>query len=165
MQYTLWSRDRLLGETDLGFLFREHGFRCGWFHPTALGERFMPFATGVGPALNADFMIGPDATTRADLLSAVDYEAALELQLRGPDGAVIGTESIDIVDTHHLLSLGECELRESAPLTPEEEAEIDSLVEEWSAANESSFEPPSDGPTELPRDQIQIRLLDPSSVF
>jgi hypothetical protein len=37
MCYTLWSRGRLLGETDLGFVFRHYGIRVEWFHPTRWG--------------------------------------------------------------------------------------------------------------------------------
>src|SRR5918911_4775108 len=129
MRYTLWSRGRLLGETDLGFVYRENGFRCGWFHPTAAGDRLMPAATGIGPALRTESMIGPDATAHADLLSAIDRAEALELELRGPDGAVIATEHIAIIDTHYLLSLAESALADSDPgpgdaISPDDEAEI-----------------------------------------
>src|SRR5690349_422046 len=82
--YTLWSRGRLLGETDLGFIYRDNGFRCGWLHPTEIGERILPEAAGVAPALRVEFMIGPDENAHADVLAAVDREVALELELRGP---------------------------------------------------------------------------------
>jgi hypothetical protein len=165
MQYTLWSRGRLLGETDLGFIFREHGFRCGWFHPTALGERLMPAATGVAPALRTVCMIGPDATARADLASAVDQENALALELHGPDGTVIATEDIAIIDTHYLLSLAESDLGDEALVSAEEEAEIEAFVEEWCAERDfASAEPVSDEESELPRYQIQISLVDPDSL-
>lgn len=51
MRYTVWSRGRQLGETDLGFAFRYNGLRCGWFHPTECGDRLLPIATAVSPAL------------------------------------------------------------------------------------------------------------------
>ena len=164
MRSTVWSRGRLLGETDLGFIFRENGFRCGWLHPTVLGDRFMSAATGVAPALRTVSIIGPDATARADLLSAVDQEEALELQLRGPAGAVIATESIDIVDTQHLLSIAEGDLRENA-VDPEQEAEIETLLEEWGADRDPvNLQLSSDAETEFPRYQIQVRLVDRDAV-
>ncbi|HEX6533439.1 MAG TPA: hypothetical protein VF041_02510 [Gemmatimonadaceae bacterium] len=164
MPYTLWSRNRLLGETDLDFVYREDRFRCGWLHPSDLGERLMPTATGVAPALRAMWALGPDATARADVLSAVDQEQALELELRGPDGAVIPTESIAIIDTHHLLSIAR-----QAPepeelldeLDAEEEAEIEALLAGHGWDGEPvDFEPPSGGEVELPRYQIQARFME-----
>jgi hypothetical protein len=158
MQYTLWSRGRLLGETDLGFIYRENGFRIGWFHPNAVGDRLMPAATGVAPAMRYAHDIGPDATARADVLAALDQESALELELRH-DGIVIATENIAIVDTHYLLSIPSS-IGEEA-LTPDELASIGLDLEEWTAAHEA--DPPWKEPaetTEWPRYQIQIRLVD-----
>ncbi|HEX7942925.1 MAG TPA: hypothetical protein VF488_14025 [Gemmatimonadaceae bacterium] len=164
MPYTLWSRGRLLGETDLGFIYREDGLRCGWFHPTDLGDRLMPAATGVAPALRTEWAIGPDATTRADVLSAVDHEDALELELRGPDGAVIATKSISIIDTYYLLSIPESDPgREGAPdqLDAEEQAEIETALAEWDPDGEPvDLQLPSGEDAEFPRYQIQVRLVD-----
>ena len=165
MQYTLCSRGRLLGETDLGFVYREGGFRCGWFHPTALGDRLMPAATGVPPAMRTERLIGPDATARADVLSAVDQEQALELQLRGPDGAVIATEDIAIIDTHYLLSIARSDPRDEGPVDAEAEAEAEALLEEWSAERDpASPHLPAEEETEFPRYQIQIRLVHHDSI-
>ena len=165
MRYTLWSRGRLLGETDLGFIYRQNGFRCGWLEPTALGERLMPAATGVPPALHAECLMESDATARADLLSAIDQEEALELVLCGPDGAVIATEDIGIIDTHHLLALAESELGDEDAAEVDEEAEIEAPGEEWSADLEpASFEEASEEEREFPRYQIQIRLVDHHSL-
>ena len=168
MQYTLWSRGRLLGETDLGFIYRENGHRCGWFHPNEVGERLMPAATGVAPAMRLEFKIGPDAEAHADVLAAIDREEALELELRGPNGARIETESIAIIDTHYLLSLGndpEEEKKLLEGLTPEEEAEIEAFVADWEADHPDwaeSLEPEEE--TEFPRYQIQVQLVDEHSV-
>ena len=160
MQYTLWSRGRLLGETDLGFVFRPKGFRCGWLYPTSLGERLMPAATGVAPALLTQWIVGPDPTARADVLSAVDHEEALELELRGPGGAAIPTEDIAIIDTHHLLSLARSRVDDDDDdvLDPEEEAEIEALVEYWAERELEDEEGLSEEETEFPRYQIQVYL-------
>jgi hypothetical protein len=158
--YSLWSRGRNLGSTDLGFIFRERGYRCGWFHPNALGERLMPIAAGVAPAMRTEFMIGPDATAHADVLAACDQEEALELELRGPDGKRIDTESIAIIDTQYLLSLQDPErdLENDVELTPEEQQEVDEIVEEFLARELVEDEPEEE--VEWPRYQIQINLVD-----
>jgi len=132
MQYTLWSRDRLLGTTDFGFIYRYNGFRCGWLHPTPLGEQLLPAACGVAPAFRAQFMLGDDPTLRADVQAAIDQEAALELQVRGPDGCVIATEDVGITDTHYLLSIPQNDKPEEEEyvLSPEDEAEIEAMVQE-----------------------------------
>jgi hypothetical protein len=161
MRYTLWSRGRLLGETDLGFIYRDNGFRCGWLHPTLLGDRLMPVATAVAPVLRTEYIIGPDATARADRLSAVDQEEALELQLCGPGGAVIATESIAIIDTHYLLSITEGDVYRENAVDGEQEAEIEASLERWRADGESvNLQLPSEEEAEFPRYQIQVHLAD-----
>jgi hypothetical protein len=161
MQYTLWSRGRLLGETDLGFIYRENGFRCGWLHPNERGERLIPMATGVSPALRVEWIIGPDATASADVQSAIDQEEALELELRRPDGTVIETEDIGIVDTHYLLSIP-TEDYEYGDLDAESEAEIAAFVAELREDRDDDFlaDDSADEETDLPRYQIQIHLAD-----
>lgn len=164
--YTLWSRGRLLGDTDLGFILRERGHRTGWLHPNTLGERLMPFATGVAPALRTAFLLGPDRTLEADILAAVDQEDALELELRGPDGKRIETHSIGILDTDYILSLNDPEHEremEEVQLTPEEQAEVDEMVEAFLADREFLTEEPEEE-IEFPRYQIQIQLVNWSDV-
>ena len=161
MRYTLWSRDRLLGETDLEFLFREDGFRCGWLHPSVLGTRLMPTATDVPPALRTLYNIGPDATARADVASAVDLEQALELQLRRPCGALVATESIAIIDTHYLLSIANGDVRDQESLDRDEEAQSEVPLEPWSTAgDEVEQQAFSMEEREFPRYQIQVQLVD-----
>lgn len=167
--YTLWSRGRLLAETDLGFVYRENRFRCGWLHPTELGERILPEAVGVAPALRAEFMMGPDATLNADILAAVDRQEALELELHGPDGCKIETESLGVIDTHYLLALSRHDSPEDRmdeePLTPEQEAEIEEFVAAWTEEHEGDLDLSRDEEeVEFPRYQLQIRLVDDRSV-
>lgn len=159
MRYTLWSRGRLLGETDLEFIYREDGFRCGWLHPSALGDRLMPTATGVGPALRTLCIIGPDATARADAATAADQEEALELQLRGPRGAVIATETIAVIDTHYLLSIPNSDLGDKNPVDADQEPGMDEMLETWTTYRDHvSVERYSLDAMEFPRYQIQVRL-------
>ena len=163
MPYTVWSRGRQLGETDLGFVFRHNGMRCGWLHPTRIGERLIPMATGVSPALRTVYTIGRDPTAYADLCSAVDQEEALELELRSPDGVPIATEDIGIIDTHYLLSLAERDLREDDTLDAEQEWESGAL-ESWSAESTLEIEMSPAEESDFPRYQIQVHLVDRDSV-
>ena len=102
------------------------------------------------------------------ITGAIDREEALQLELRGPNGAHIETESIAIIDTHYLLSLGndpEEEKKLLEGLTPEEEAEIEAFVADWEADHPDwaeSLEPEEE--TEFPRYQIQVQLIDEHSV-
>src|ERR1043166_8607248 len=128
MPYTLWSRGRLLGDTDLGFVQVFSNVRMGWFPPSPLGETLMSVPTGTGPALHrvgrlmrhpirsairAPVPEGsewppPDiraSTAYADLVSSVDELEAMQLQLRDPDGNVMEVEHLGIDDMEFKLSL------------------------------------------------------------
>ena len=167
MQYTLWSRGRLLGTTDFGFIYRPDGFRCGWLHPTLVGERLLPEACGVAPAFRAQFMLGDDPTLRADVQAAIDQEEALELEVRGPDGSVIPTEDVGITDTHYLLSIPDNDrpTEEEIVLSPEDEAEVEAMVQEALAEfEEHRFADSLEPEVEHPRYQILIRLVDHNDV-
>src|SRR5689334_20036697 len=158
--YTIWSRNRLIGETDLGFIMRENRYRTGWFHPNELGERLMPAATGVPPAMRFEFTLGSDQTAHADVLAAIDREHALEFELRGPNGKVIETETIAIIDTHYLLELADVGDKNMADddfeLTPEQEAEIDAMVAEWDDAHSEVDQAIAEAQeVALPRYQVQ----------
>jgi hypothetical protein len=158
MAYGLCSRDRLLGETDLGFIFRENRRRVGWLHPNELGERLLPEATGVAPAMRTEFKLGPDPTLRADVLAACDQEAALALELRGPDGKRIETEDIGITDTRYLLSIepdNPDDEDDDVELTPEQEAEVDEMVQGGRGACGRSTS--VEGGIDFPRYQIRVR--------
>lgn len=121
MPYTLWSRGRLLGETDLGFARVYANHRVGWFHPSPQGEALMSVLTGTGPALKAvaRLMRNPlrssnrsrhggsigewpsdirTTTEYADLVSSVDELESMDLQLRDPDGRIMTVEHVGIDD-------------------------------------------------------------------
>jgi hypothetical protein len=162
-RYTVWSRGRLVGETDLGFIFRGFNSRTGWFYPTDQGEKLVASATGVSPAMRMVWAIGPDPTAEADLKAAVDAEERLELELRNPDGAVVETEDIGIIDTHYLLAIGQSHEEEEPELTPEEQSEVDAVLEDFSMIEDEPWQN-SDEPSEMPRYQISVRLRDPSAI-
>src|SRR5437867_5964465 len=127
-QYTVWSRGRLLGHTDLGYVRCLPRHRMGDFHPTEEGESLMPIATGVSPAYRALHKVSMEifgnareertegeyaacqralrrTTEYADVEEAHVHCESLRLELRGPNGAVIPTEWIAFQDTEYLLAL------------------------------------------------------------
>lgn len=159
--YSVRSRGRIVGHTDLGFVYRHHGVRVGWFYPNQLGEKLMPAATGVASAMRDSRANGTDFRTDPDVASAFDHESALELELRESDGKLIETEGIAIIDTHHLLALADCavEEREGVDLLPEGgDPMFDDEMDEWVMECES--EEPWRESVELPRYQIQAYLVD-----
>ena len=121
MLYTVWSRGRQIGETDLGFFRLIDQSRSGWFHPNAEGERVMPVIASALPAMRAYLhrdkvdalgkpMVQPalyGSTLFADLAEAFQRMESLELELRREDGSVVPTSSIGIQDTHQLLAFPE----------------------------------------------------------
>jgi len=192
MPYTIWSRGRLLGETNLDYVRCIHRHRTGDFHPSEFGETLMLIFTEPSVALRALGKLGSEfemsggsvesrrerrkadptwVTAQADYDAAIDRREGLSLELRGPTGAVIPTEWIDIRDTEYLAALGEelaAEL-ELEPLDPEIEAAVEhdlAVLEEegffdddepW-RGNEPRFDrPPA-------RYQIHVALLDDMSV-
>lgn len=197
MPYTLWSRDRLLGESDLGFeeIFPRH--RMGGFTPTELGVKLMPILTGVGRAtrqlcrlvnsqrfglrgreLEEALRTSPE---QADVAEAEAHFEALQLELRGPDGAIVPTEWIGIRDTEEIIAFGEmvAEQRALADLmNPEppatlsdderrelqereriENEEIEAAVAQWEE-NDSTLDANfAWNATPFPRYQIQVGLV------
>jgi hypothetical protein len=143
MPYTLWSRGRLLGESDLGFVQVFEHVKFGWFKPSPVGEKLMPVLTGAAPAAmkvgrmmrNAvrEAMRGSEqgegypadirrTTAYADLVSIEDEVSALLLEMRDPDGRVMDAEDIHIDDMIWKLSLAAKQEkgRRKARLRPED---------------------------------------------
>ena len=138
MPYTLWSRNRLIGSSELAYRRAMPGLRVGDFESTELGEKLMPIILGVGPALSTLYEAsqrvrreqpkkgirssGADwppevkqMTEYADAMSASDELESLGLELHDPNGAVVATESIWLQDTHRLVALAREELAEAYP--------------------------------------------------
>jgi hypothetical protein len=198
MQYTLWSHGRLLGGTDLAFARCFPKLRVGFFHPNDLGERLMPIACGVSPALHELSRLTRrlipnrhvtrrrtwdletvlrSSTEYADVAAAGAQEEGLELELRGPNGAVIPTESIGIRDTEYVMStdfsedLSLYDVEAGGMSDPDADAEMMAEVEEFLAeleANEawqgSSEESGEEKPSIWARYQIMVTLLDEADV-
>ena len=138
MPYTVWSRGRLVGESELAYARSLPGLRAGDFEPSPLGEKLMPIIIGVGPALcalheaaedvlrtekrkgrrarNGDWPASVKKTTEyADAMSLPDELESLALELRDPGGAVVKTEWIAVQDTHRLVALAREDLQSEYP--------------------------------------------------
>ena len=116
MHYTVSSRGRPIGVTDLGFVRIDGPGRSGWFHPNTDGARLMPAIASPLPAMRAFLhrhAVGPDgvplvrpprrtSTLFADLAEALHHATALELTLHRPDGSLVPTETVGIQDTERL---------------------------------------------------------------
>jgi hypothetical protein len=173
MTYTLWSRGRLLGESELDYVrvFRRH--RTGDFYPTDVGAKLMPVATGVSPAgINLAGMIAGTSegakvgsleekvrqtSEWADLAAAQNHSDALALELRGPDGSVILTEWIDVRDTEFLLSLARDDELE---MTEGDGVSWDDVEEEY----DGDFDVDYGSEEPFPRYQLQVMLRDDAAV-
>ena len=152
MPYTVWSRGRQIGETDLGFRRLIDQSRSGWFHPNAEGERVMPVIASVLPAMRAYLhrdkvdaagnpMVQPalyGSTLFADLAEVFQRLESLDLELRREDGSVVPTSSIGIQDTHQLLAFSEESMAENATTSDADDEFlefIDELEREFPPAN------------------------------
>lgn len=117
MQYTVMSRGRALGVTNLEFVRYDPRIRSGWFHPNALGERVMPVIAAVLPAVcrvvEASESTGGGAITRttefSDLVESLQHVETLALQLRAEDGSIVPTDLLGLQDTERLLALANLE--------------------------------------------------------
>lgn len=116
MQYTITSRGRPIGTTDLGFNYRPGSSRMGWFQPNADGERLMPTITAVSITTRTySSNIGQagesaadtehsESMFLADVAEAAQHVEALDLELRREDGSVVPTEFINIQDMDELVA-------------------------------------------------------------
>jgi hypothetical protein len=119
VQYTISSRGRPIGTTELDFGRIDGSSRSGWFHPNALGEELMPTVALAIPAMRAYLcrdMRDADgqpivqqnlrrSSLFADLAEALHRVDAMELSLHRPNGSLIPTSLIGIQDTEQLRGL------------------------------------------------------------
>ena len=148
MRYTVSSGGVTIGETDLGFVRCEVAVRAGWFHPNAAGERLLP-------------RILPP------------------LALHREDGSVVPTRHLTIQDAHALLAVAELEeaRREALPWAPEchaldeDDEPVAIHVEDDDEVLLAGVPPdlavewaPDDEPTEHPRYQIILELVDDGAI-
>jgi hypothetical protein len=168
--YTLWSRGRLLGTTDLSWARSLPRQRAGDLHPTPLGETLLPVACGARPALR---LHGHDFEHPA-VRTAIARSEALRLELRGPDGEVVATEDLWIQDSEYLRSIADepppcaedpspewMEDLELDAYDPEREAELAEL-EIPDLPEPEEDEAPEE--REWPRYQVMLTLVDDAAI-
>jgi hypothetical protein len=160
MPYTLWSRGRLLGHTELDITCVQDHVRMGFIDPTPDGKRLLPDATGVPAAAHALARAARRAahkreatlTEYADFVAACDRREALGLELRDEAGAPFRCEWIQINDTDdHSSADDDDDLYDDEPLDPELEAaiehnpeSIESFFDGEDYDRVSSWEPPDE---------------------
>ncbi|MGH7679028.1 MAG: hypothetical protein ACRENU_11220 [Gemmatimonadaceae bacterium] len=111
VEYSLWSRGRLLGHSKLDYKRCMPRLRTGDLAPTAVGESLMHVVTGVRQAwidamhvaVREESVARPENFVRttefADVSAAQSRFDALDLELRDPQGTVIPTDDIHVLDT------------------------------------------------------------------
>jgi len=112
MQYTVWSGNRQIGVTDLGFRYRRGGSRTGWFFPVAANEDLMPKIVDplIGNYMSRKHGRSPEPFTAQERARLAEYEEACrratawDLRLRRDDGSLLPTESVGIRDIEALLA-------------------------------------------------------------
>ena len=177
MRYTVSSGGVVIGETDLGFVRSGLGIRGGWFHPNAEGERLLPRI--IPPLLAMRAHVDRDAWC-GDHAEVMHHADLHPLTLHDADGAVVPTRMLGIQDMHQLLALAEWDdaRREAQSWTPDAHADdalLDALEGETDddagellagdappddAIDADTGWAPDDEPTDSPRYQIILELVD-----
>ena len=192
MAYTVCSRGRPIGTTELDFVRIGGPHRMGFFRPNDEGERLIPLVAAPLPAMRermrrtarepseTSSMSHEEATLlMAEMHEAGEHERALALTLHRDDGTLVPTESISFRDTEAYLEVGEL-LAAECPEWREDDEELQRAVEHDLELLEESFGEDDDGypgfdmsepewledeePTRWTRYQIQIELLDDGEI-
>ncbi len=104
MRYSLWSRERLLGYTDLDIHTVSPMMRQGFIEPVPEGRSLLEDATGVWRAMAEQKRArrargGDEATSDNDLVEAsMMRREALDLELRDEEGGVFECDFMQIYD-------------------------------------------------------------------
>jgi hypothetical protein len=187
VQYTVRSKGRAIGVTDLGFVCHDVHFRMGWFHPNEVGERLMPHVSALHAALRASngeydesiFTLDPRILeAEKPYEEALRRVEALELTLHREDGTRVKTENLAISDTELLVALNKCDdetfdeddWRSYEELRDEDDpfelsTELDEMlaprafqpIEPW----QPDERPSGDENVQLPRFQIYVHVVTP----
>jgi hypothetical protein len=120
MRYTVWSRGRLIGESELSPVHAMPKMRIGDFEPSPVGETLLPVILGVSPAVRAlcdvaekvrDWPDGVRQTTEyADAVSIQDEVESLALELHDSEGHRVATDWMSFQDTHRLIAIAREEM-------------------------------------------------------
>ena len=112
MPYTLWSKGRLVGHSDLGFRESSPGVRFGWFHPTETGVPIVEVITSPSRLFLLARQRGDGTSLDAEIEIAGASVEALELELRDEGGSVVKTDDVGVIDTEVTLQYSELAQRE-----------------------------------------------------
>ena len=151
MRYSLWSRQRLLGHTDLDIPCVTKHLMQGFIDPTPEGSTLLPWATGVPRAASAGLVRGLTEAERrgreAEFRAAVSAREELELELRLEDDTVFPCDFIRVYDLRENVLSDEL-LDDDEPLDAETQAEIDADVAAWEEERRwgSAWPPPMEDP-------------------
>ena len=194
MLYTISSRGRPIGVTDLGFMRLGGVNRSGYFHPNEEGEHLMPSVAAPLPAMRA-FMIRDVMDDRgrsivrpemfgsalfADLAEALHRAADFELALHREDGSLVPTEIVGIQDTEEFRHLVGVEIVEVINDGEDDEGDDNAWCDDEEAAEAALHElfaaehagevvtreewVPEDIVPPAPRYQVHVRLLDAAAL-
>ena len=104
MRYSLWSRGRLLGYTDLDIHTVSPTMRQGFIEPVPEGKPLLEDATGVWRAMAEQKRVrrargGDEATSDKDLVEAsMNRREALDLELHDEHGGIFECDYMQIYD-------------------------------------------------------------------
>lgn len=126
MRYTLWSRGRLVGRTDLDVHTVTPTMRQGFIEPTPDGAPLLANATGVWRALaevkrDSRARGTPAAHDDSLVLAAIERREQLDFELRDENGRVFDCDVIRVCD---LFDLDRGIAEEMSDTEEEEEAEF-----------------------------------------
>ena len=128
MHYSLWSRGRLLGHTDLDIHTVTPTMRQGFIEPTAEGRPLLDEATGVWRAMadrkRAQRARGGDETAEDHdlVMASQNRRETLNLELHDEHGAVVECEFMRIYD---LFDMDAGVVDEMSDTEEEEQAEFE----------------------------------------
>ena len=166
MHYTLWSRGRLLGHTDLDIPCVQSSIRQGFIEPTEIGRRLLPDATGVPRACAAIHRAAQRAGKRSDeadlteFMKACARREALALELRDESGQRFEYEWLRVYD--HQDRSGDDLDYDDEPLSPEAEAaiaeDVAAIMESLEEDLYASLWPPPDPRWDTTQYHVMVHL-------
>jgi hypothetical protein len=160
--YTVWSNDRLVGETDLDYIANTSEAKMGDFVATEFGDEIISVLMAPRKAVCAHAAL-------EEVEALYTQRETIPLELRAPGGRVIPTDDIEITDLDWLLSLASADLQDNgwepdldAALEAERVDELDQLLDEFDVPevemSELELPEPSASQPVYPRYQIQVRI-------
>jgi hypothetical protein len=168
MPYTLWSRGRLLGYTDLDIPCVQPFIRQGFINPTQIGNQLLADAAGVPKACAASRRAARLAGQQAldgdltEFIAACERREALALELRDEAGERFDCEWVRVNDIQDQSWADDLDDLDEEPLTPELEEAIERdaelLMESFDEDIYGSSWPPPDIRWETMQYHMMVKL-------